>query len=117
MEFVSKDQTFEAIRKLLAESAAPSSDPNMEDLARNMEMNDGKSRIPALYERFLDTITADPLSPEDALCAASEFLEKNVDAEGKPQTAGLIQTAKAAAARPEDQPEFWNRWLTLLESV
>ncbi len=118
MEFVSKQQTYEAIRKLLLESAARSGDAGMEDVARNMQMDGDRSRLPALYERFLDTLTADPLEPQDALASAAEFMEKNVDARGKPETARLIQAAKETAEDPEKgDVALWNRWIELLEKV
>lgn len=118
MEFVSKLQTYEATRKLLLENAAHLGDAAIEDLARNMQMNGSQSRMPALYDRFLDTITADPLEPQDALAAAAEFMENNVDAEGKPQVADLIAAAKATADDPEKGDlALWNHWLQLLASV
>jgi hypothetical protein len=117
MEFVSKQQTYEATRKLLLENAAHLNDPNMEEIAREMQMEGNHSRMPALYQRFLDTLTADPLEPQDALAAAAEFLEKNVDTDGRPKTARLIQSAKVAAENPEDDATFWNRWIELLDSV
>jgi hypothetical protein len=118
MEFVSKQQTYEATRKLLLENAARLSDTNLEDIARNMQMDGDHSRLPALYQRFLDTITADPLEPQDALAAAAEFMEKNVDAQGKPQVADMIQAAKVTADDPEKgDTAFWNHWIELLASV
>ena len=118
MEFVSKQQTYEATRKLLLENAARLGDTNMEDIARNMQMDGDHSRLPALYQRFLDTITADPLEPQDALAAAAEFMEKNVDAQGKPQVAQLVGAAKATADDPEKgDTSLWNHWIELLESV
>jgi hypothetical protein len=118
MEFVSKQQTYEATRKLLLENAAHLGDTNMEDVARNMQMDGDHSRLPALYQRFLDTITADPLEPQDALAAAAEFMEKNVSAEGKPHVAELIRTAKTTADDPEKGDlALWNHWMELLASV
>ena len=118
MEFVSTQQTYEATRKLLLENAASTRDSNMEDIARQMQMDGDHSRLPALYQRFLDTLTADPLEPQDALAAAAEFMEKNVEASGKPETAQLIQSAKATAEDPEKgEVALWNRWIELLESV
>ncbi|HKU68822.1 MAG TPA: hypothetical protein VJP85_13685 [Candidatus Baltobacteraceae bacterium] len=118
MEFVSKQQTYEATRKLLLESATRLHDSSMEDVARNMQMDGDHSRMPALYQRFLDTITADPLEPQDALAAAAEFMEKNVDAQGKPQVAEMIRAAKVTADDPEKgDAAFWNHWMELLESV
>ncbi|HET6895765.1 MAG TPA: hypothetical protein VFH72_10330 [Candidatus Baltobacteraceae bacterium] len=118
MEFVSKQQTYEATRKLLLENAARLSDPNIEDVARNMQMDGDHSRMPALYQRFLDTITADPLEPQDALAAAAEFMEKNVDAQAKPQVADLIRVAKTTADDPEKgDTGLWNHWIELLASV
>jgi hypothetical protein len=118
MEFVSKQQTYEATRKLLLENAARLGDTNTEDVARNMQMDGDHSRLPALYQRFLDTITADPLEPQDALAAAAEFMEKNVDSEGKPQLADLIRAAKVTADDPEKgDTGLWNHWIELLASV
>lgn len=118
MEFVSKQQTYEATRKLLLENASRLGDTNMEDIARNMQMDGDHSRLPALYQRFLDTITADPLEPQDALAAAAEFMEKNVDAQGKPQIADLVHAAKATAEDPEKGDiALWNHWVELLASV
>lgn len=118
MEFVSKDQTYEATRKLLLENASRLHDGNIEEIARNMQLQDGRSRLPALYERFLDTITADPLEPQDALAAAAEFMEKNVDANGKPQVADLVRAAKVTAEDPEKgDTALWNHWIELLASV
>ena len=118
MEFVSKQQTYEATRKLLLENAARLGDANMEDIARNMQMDGDHSRLPALYQRFLDTITADPLEPQDALAAAAEFMEKNVDAQGKPEVAELIRAAKVTADDPEKGDlNLWNHWIELLASV
>lgn len=118
MEFVSKQQTYEATRKLLLETAAHLGDSNMEDLARNMQMDGDHSLLPALYQRFLDTITADPLEPQDALAAAAEFIEKNVDAQGKPQVAQLADSAKTTAEDPEKgDTALWNHWIELLASV
>lgn len=118
MEFVSKQQTYEATRKLILEGAARLGDSNMEEIARNMQMEGDRSRMPALYQRFLDTITADPLEPQDALAAAAEFMEKNVDAQGKPQVAEMIAAAKTTADDPEKgDVRFWNHWIELLASV
>lgn len=118
MEFVSKQQTYEATRKLLIENAARLGDRNMEDIARNMEMEGDRSRLPALYHRFLDTITADPLEPQDALAAAAEFMENNVDAQGNPQVSDLIAAAKTTADDPEKGDlGLWNHWIELLASV
>ncbi len=118
MEFVSKQQTYEAIRKLLLQDASRLADPAMEELARNMQMDGDHSRLPALYQRFLDTVTADPLEPQDALAAAAEFMEKNVDARGKAQTAAMIESAKQTADDPEKgDVALWNRWIEILESL
>ena len=117
MEFVSKQQTYEATRKLLLESAVSAHDPALEEIARNMQMDGDRSRDPELYQRFLDTLTADPLEPQDALAAAAEFLEENVRAAGKPETARLVKEAKEAADDPESRTAFWNHWIKLLERV
>jgi hypothetical protein len=118
MEFASKQQTYEATRKLLLENAARFGDANMEEIARDMQMDGDHSRLPALYQRFLDTITADPLEPQDALAAAAEFMEKNVDARGKPQVADLVHAAKVTAEDPEKgDTALWNHWIDLLQSV
>ena len=118
MEFVSKQQTYEATRKLLLETAAHTGDTNMEDVARNMQMDGDHSRLPALYQRFLDTITADPLEPQDALATAAEFMENNVDAQGKPEVVQLVHSAKATAEDPEKgDTSLWNHWIELLASV
>jgi hypothetical protein len=118
MDFVSKQQTYEATRKLLIENAARLGDSNMEEIARNMQMDGDHSRLPALYQRFLDTLRSDPLEPHTALSAAAEFMEKNVDAEGKPQVADLIHAAKSTADDPENgDRDLWNHWIELLASV
>lgn len=118
MEFVSKQQTYEATRKLLLENAARLGDNKMEDLARNMQMDGDHSRVPALYQRFLDTLTADPLEPQDALAAAAEFMENNVAADGRPQISQLVESAKTTADDPEKGDlALWNHWLELLASV
>ncbi len=118
MEFVSKQQTYEATRKLLLENAARLGEVRIEDLARNMQMDGDHSRLPALYQRFLDTITADPLEPQDALAAAAEFMEKNVEADGKPEIAEMIRSAKVTADDPEKGDlGLWNHWIELLASV
>lgn len=118
MEFVSKQQTYEALRKLLIHASSELGDPQMEEIAREMEMTGHQSsRLPALYHRFLDTLTADPLEPQDALAAAAEFMEKNIDADAKPQTQSFIATAKATADDPESSVPFWNRWIAVLDSV
>jgi hypothetical protein len=111
MEFVSKQQTYEATRKLLLENG-------QEELARNMEMDGDRSRLPALYQRFLDTITADPLEPQDALAAAAEFMEKNVPVDGNAQLGSMIRAAKVTAGDPEKgDVSLWNHWIELLASV
>ncbi|MBV8116967.1 MAG: hypothetical protein JOZ01_03260 [Candidatus Eremiobacteraeota bacterium] len=115
MEFVSKKQAYDAVQKLLLQSSAH--DPALADLAQRMEMSDGKSRDPKLYQGFLDTITADPLSPRDALCAAAEFMEDKAGLSDSQSGPSLIADAKAAAHAPEDAPAFWNRWIALLASV
>jgi hypothetical protein len=118
MDFVSKQQTYEATRKLLLESATRLRDPNLEDLARNMQMDGDSSRMPALYQRFLDTLRSDPLEPHTALDSAAQFLDENVDKQGKPEVARLIESAKATAADPEKgDAALWNHWIELLESV
>ncbi len=117
MEFVSKAQTYEALRKLLLTSSAQLHDPAMDELARRMEMESGKSRAPELYQSFLDTITADPLEPQDALAAAAEFMERHLGESSNGSTRDLIADAKAGAERPEDVPAFWSRWIELLASV
>lgn len=117
MEFVSKQQTYEATRKLLLEWASRFQDRNLEDLARNMEMDGDRSREPELYQRFLDTLMSDPLEPQDALDAASQFIEENVTPDGKPELADMIRRTRATAQNPEDDPNLWNHWISVLESV
>jgi hypothetical protein len=118
MEFVSKNQAYEATRKLLLEQAARTGDTNMEDVARNMQMDGDSSRLPALYQRYLDTITADPLSPQDALAASAEFMEKNVDTQNNAQMSDLIRSAKVLGDDPEKgDSALWNHWIELLASV
>ena len=118
MEFVSKQQTYEATRKLLLESAVRWQDPRVEDVARSMTMDGDHSRRPELYQAFLDTITADPLSPQDALAAAAEFIEKNVDVRGKADAVRMIDAAKVTADDPaKGDPALWNHWVELLASV
>jgi hypothetical protein len=118
MDFVSKQQTYEATRKLLLENAARLGDRAMEETARNMQMDGDHSRLPALYQRFLDTLRSDPLEPHTALSAAAEFMAKNIDASGKPQVAELIDAAKVTADDPEKGDRaLWNHWIELLESV
>lgn len=117
MEFVSKQQTYEAARKLLLEWAAGYQDTRLEDLARKMEMEGDRSRDPELYQHFLDTLMSDPLEPQDALDAASQFLAENVSSDGKPEVAKEIRRARSTAQNPEDDTEFWNHWIGILESV
>jgi hypothetical protein len=117
MQFVSKQQTYEAARKLLLEWAARFQNPSLEDLARNMEMDGDHSRDPELYQRFLDTLMSDPLEPQDALDAASQFLQNAVKADGKTDVITMIQRARTTAQKPEDDPDFWNHWISVLNSV
>ena len=112
MEFVSKQQAYEGLRKLMLQDAASSGNVRLEDMARNMAMQGDHSAQPDLYQRYLDTIKSDPLSPQNALAAAAEFLETNA-----PRDGSLARDARAAADNPESQPEFWNRWIGILESV
>lgn len=112
MEFVSKQQAYEGLRKLMLQEAASSGDVRLEDMARNMQMRGDHSMQPELYQRFLDQIKSDPLSPQNALAAAADFLEATVSGDG-----ALASTARAAAGSPESQPDFWNRWLGILESI
>jgi hypothetical protein len=121
MQFVSKQQTYEAARKLLLEWASRFQAPDLENLARNMEMDNDHSRDPKLYQSFLDTLMSDPLEPQDALDAASQFLENAVGVDGKPdgkkEVADMIHRARVTAQKPEDDPDFWNHWIGVLESV
>lgn len=117
MDFVSKDQTYEAIRKLLLEQAASLGDSRLEQLARDMQMDGNHSRVPQMYQRFLDALRSDPLEPQTALEAAAQFLEENVPAD-KPELAGLIASAKETADDPEKGDRvLWNHWNELLASV
>jgi hypothetical protein len=110
MEFVSKDQTYEALRKLLIEN-------HLDDLARDMQKDGDRSRDPELYQRFLDTLRSDPLEPQTALEAAAQFIEENVAA-GAPGMRGLIESAKETAQDPEKGDHgLWNHWIELLASV
>lgn len=118
MDFVSKQQTYEALRKLLIENAATLRDPKLEDLARGMQMEGDRSRSPELYQSFLDALRSDPLEPHTALDAAAQFMEVNAADGAQPQTAELIQTAKETAADPSrGDRTFWNHWVELLASV
>jgi hypothetical protein len=81
-----------------------------------MEMDGDHSRDPQLYQRFLDTLMSDPLEPQDALDAASEFLENNAG-DGTSEVAEMIKRARVTAQKPEDDPEFWNHWISVLGSV
>lgn len=112
MNFVSKQQAYEGLRKLLLEEAARTGDVRLEDMARNMQMDGDHSAQPELYQRYLDEIKSDPLSPQNALAAAADFLERNL-----PQDGALAVEARQAAGDPESQPQFWNRWIGLLASV
>jgi|GEM_PF-4183364 hypothetical protein len=110
MEFVSKDQTYEALRKLLIENG-------LTDLAQNMQRDGDSSRDPELYKNFLDALRSDPLEPQTALEAAAQFMEENVAA-GAPGMRNLIESAKQTAEDPEKgDPALWNHWIELLESV
>ena len=118
MEFVSKQQTYEATRKLLLESATRWNDARLTEVAKNMTMDGDRSREPELYQRFLDTITADPLSPQDALAAAAEFIEESVDVREKPEEQELLTAARVTADDPaKGDAAFWNHWIELLASV
>lgn len=117
MQFVSKQQTYDAARKLTLEWAARFQSPQLEDLARKMEMDGDHSREPELYQHFLDTLMSDPLEPQDALDAASQFLQENLTADGKPEVADMINRARVTAQKPEDDPDFWNHWISVLNSV
>jgi hypothetical protein len=117
MQFVSKQQTYEATRKLLINWAARYNDSSLEELARNMQMEGDRSVVPELYQKFLDTLKSDPLEPQDALDAAAQFLEQNVPADGNAEVTRGIHAARATAERPEDDAAFWNEWIALLESV
>jgi hypothetical protein len=64
MDFVSKEQAFQAAKRLLAEQ-------QYRDLAGRMEFKD-----------FENAISADPLSPRDALCAVGDFLADNAASDG-----------------------------------
>jgi hypothetical protein len=110
MEFVSKDQTYEALRKLLIENG-------LEDLARQMQKDGDRSRDPELYKDFLDTLRSDPLEPQTALESVAQFLEENVAA-GAPGMRSLIESAKQTAQDPEKGDRaLWNHWIELLASV
>jgi hypothetical protein len=117
MQFVSKQHTYEATRKLLIDWAARYNDASLEELARNMQMDGDHSVVPQLYQNFLDTLKSDPLEPQDALDATAQFLEQNVPADGNPEVSRMIGAARATAERPEDDTAFWNQWIALLESV
>lgn len=118
MDFVSKDQTYEATRKLLLEQAAALGEPRLEQLARDMQMDGDHSRVPELYQRFLDTLRSDPLEPHTALDAAAQFLSENVRVNGNPNVEHLIQAARETAEDPETGDRaLWNHWVELLGSV
>lgn len=117
MEFVSKQQTYDATRKLVLEWAAQFQDAKLESLAREMQMDGDHSQNPELYKNFLNGLTADPLEPQDALDAAAQFFEKNVQAGGNAQVAQLVRTSRATAENPEDNSAFWNHWIEILDSV
>ena len=117
MDFVSKDQTYEAIRKLLLEQAARLGDIRLEQLARDMQMDGNHSSVPELYQRYLDTLRSDPLEPQTALEAAAQFLDENVPAD-RPELAALVESAKETADDPETGDRaFWNHWVELLAAV
>lgn len=111
MEFVSKQQAYEGLRKLMLDEAARAGDVRLEDMARNMQMTGDHSMQPELYQRYLDEIKSDPLSPQNALAAAADFLERNVP------NAPVASEARSAAGNPESEPALWNRWIGILESV
>lgn len=119
MEFVSKQQAYEALRKLILEEAAHRNRPDLEEIGRNMAMGEnGSSRDPALRDAFLDQIDADPLEPPDALAAAARFLEENVPPKGDADLAELIRAAHTTGDDPEKgDVALWNRWIGLLASV
>lgn len=117
MEFVSKQQTYDATRKLVLEWAAQFQDVKLERLGRDMQMDGDHSQNPELYKKFLDGLTADPLEPQDALDAAAQFFEENVPADGNTQVAELVRTSRATAEKPEDNVAFWNHWIEVLDSV
>lgn len=117
MEFVSKQQTYEATRKLLLEWAAKYRDGSLETLARDMQMDGDHSQRPELYKKFLDGLTADPLEPQDALDAASQFLEEHAGSNGNAEVAGLVRASRTTAEDPQADADFWNHWIALLDSV
>jgi len=79
-------------------------------------MEGDHSRVPERYQDFLDMLASDPLTPQNALRAAADFLEEEYTGEN-PQTLDLIRTAKAAAESPEEQAAFWSDWIGILESL
>ena len=118
MDFVSKQQAYEATRKWLLEQAVRWHEPRVEDIARNMAMDGDRSRDPELYKRFLDEITADPISPADALDAAAQFIANTVGVKGKPEAERVLEAAKTTADDPaKGDPELWNHWIELLSRV
>lgn len=119
MEFVSKDQTYEATRKFLTQWGAHLHDGAMEEVARKMarDNGDGPSAEPELYHTFLDGLMSDPLAPKDALSATAEFLEKTFAEDPKQETQQLIEAVKATADDPRSDLNLWNEWIKLLESV
>ena len=61
----------------MLEEAARTGDVRLEDMD-NMQMTGDHSAQPELYQRYLDTIKSDPLSLQNALAAAADFLETNI---------------------------------------
>ena len=82
---------------LLLEWAAKYRDGSLETLARDMQMDGDHSQRPELYKEFLDGLTADPLEPQDALDAASQFLEEHAGSNGNAEVAGLVRASRTTA--------------------
>lgn len=118
MEFISKNQTYEALRKLILENAAHLGDERLEELARNMQMDGDHSRDPDLYKDFLSALRSDPLEPQTALEAAAQFLTEHVDPAGSPELAHFNERTQITAEDPEKGDlALWNHWIELLASV
>jgi hypothetical protein len=110
MEFVSKQQAYDATQKLALEYG-------LDGLARGMSMDGDRSVEPELYKEYLDEITADPLSPQDAMAATAAFMEKHTRS-GDGSSRDLVRQAKILGEDPEKgNPALWNRWIELLSSV
>ncbi|HEY8313585.1 MAG TPA: hypothetical protein VIG51_05370 [Candidatus Baltobacteraceae bacterium] len=116
MEFVTIDQAYDALRVYLELETPDAQTSELHEFALQMARDDdGKSHAHDLYPAFRNTVKSDPMSVQDAMRVASEFLGEA--AGSNVAIARVSDDLRDASVDADPSPIVWDRWQQAVDSL